>query len=162
MRKSILLPLFLLIVLSQFSCYLDLDTTDTQVSRSISEAKKDNFFIASYRAKNLDSSIFKIRQAWVEESWQWKANLFTKQKKLAGFRQLNFIIDDKGGRFKNHDYLINWSMVNKIYGGASSEGNIYSFEIDGPAIPDSLTVYIKFIKNDRTSTVIGQFSLMKQ
>jgi len=87
-------------------------------------------FIASYQAKNLDSSIFKIEQSWVEESWQWKANLFTKEKKLAGFRELNFIIDDKGGRIKNHDYLINWRMDNKIFGVASSQGNIYSFEID--------------------------------
>jgi hypothetical protein len=143
------------------SCNLDINTSDPQASTCILESKKDNLFISKYEAINVDSSIFKIKQAWAENTWTWEANLLTKQKKTNGLHQVNFIVDDECGKVKNNRYLSNWRMYNKIYGPVSSEGNIFSVDIGDSIIPDTLNVCIELIKNDRTLIPIGKFCLKK-
>ena len=162
MKYSILfiIPIAILVLTS---CNLDVNTSDPQESVSISQSKKNNLFISEYRLEAMDSSIFKIKEAWIEKTWQWSVNYGVKEKVKTGRYQLNLLLDSfTNTKFKNREYGLTWKMENPLNGYFRSSGNVYTLSIKGVILPDTLNISIEQIGEDLKTKKFAYFTIKKR
>ena len=150
-------------IFSLMSCNWDVNTSDSQESPNIFQSKKNKLFLSEYELKEMDTPIFKIKEAWMEKCWKWKLNYGFKEKEEIGCYQLNLLLDNfVNPNFKNNEYGIKWQMENNIHGYFGSSGNIYSLIVEQKILPDTFNIKVEQINEDRTTNIFGHFTVRKK
>lgn len=154
---------FLISMLFLISCNLDVDTTDPQASRNIFQSKKNKLFLSEYELDTMDNPIFRIKEAWIEKSWNWEINYGFKEKVETGGYQLNLLLDSFiDSKIKNNEYVLNWRMKNEFNGYFMSTGDVYTLFIKQDIPPDTFNIIIEQINHDRTSKLFEHFTVKKK
>jgi hypothetical protein len=102
---------------------MEVDTTDTMVSHSMSESKKDSFFISEYNVDSLSPKYFQIKEAWAENIWKYVIlNDKIVKKKLNDF-QLVMTLENNSLDIPDSTYILKWEMDTENEGvGEQCEG----------------------------------------
>lgn len=161
--KKIFRLLILTTIVIWTSCNIGLDTSNPQASSDITLSKKNNFFVSEYKLHNIDTSIFKIKEAWVEKCWKYKLNYGFKEKDQTGGYQLNLLLDNFNLMTINSgNYGTKWLMEDNLNGYFGESGNLFTLNTCLQTLPDTFKIIIQQIGNNNISTPFCHFSLIKK
>jgi hypothetical protein len=166
--KYLIRPMILVGIFIFSSCNLGIDTSNPQSSLNIFYSKKNNLFVSEYKMGKIDTSIFEIKEAWVEKCWMNKMNFVKTEKEETGGNQLNIVLDHfVNANFQDDNYLKKWVMRDKLHGYFSKNwfgknGNVYSLFYCLPKLPDTFNIIVEQKNEDGTRKPIGHFTILKK
>lgn len=106
--------ILILLSLSLLACNGEVNTTNPQMSFSISESKKSGLFKEEYKCIVTPDSIVQIGEAWIENLRFNKIERFMVTKEIGSSYQLIFEI--KGSKNKIEEQTIEWNETGEYAG----------------------------------------------
>jgi hypothetical protein len=166
MKSKIKNPKIIVIIYSAvflLACNFDVNTSDPQQSVNIAQSKGNNLFVSEYDLEDIDTSIFNIKEAWLEKSWRWETNFFNKKRLVTGGYQLNLLLDSfHNTNFSNENYNSEWMMKNNLNDGYFGIQYTYFLFLKKKIVPDTLRVLILKVNEDGRGEIFGHFTLKRK
>jgi len=146
-----------------FACNFDVNTSDPQQSINIAQSKENRLFVSAFDLMNTDTSIFKIKEAWIEKCWRWEADFWKKKHLVTGGYQFNILLDSfHNTTFNEGNYNLNWMMKNNPNDGYFGKQYTYFLFLKKEIVPDTLKVLILKVSENGRSEIFGNFTLKKK
>ena len=159
--KKVFTLLILTAIVGSISCNIDVDTSNPQASSNITLSKKNNFFVSEYKLENIDTSIFKIKEAWVEKCWKYKLNYGFKEKEQTGGYQLNLLLENFNlTTINSRSYGTKWLMEDNLNRYFGQSANLFTLNTCLQNLPDTFKIIIDQTGSN-TRTPFCHFTIIK-
>jgi hypothetical protein len=127
-----LISIFVLVVLA--SCNFDANTVDPQASESITNSKRDGFFIEEFTVDK-EKYCSAPGEAWVEYSWKNRLRYGKILKTTTFGRQLVLKIDPKKFDLDPYYYIETWELKDSIHNILGSSNGVYTIDLKNESKP---------------------------
>ena len=155
MKGSLLTLMFIMVFIG--SCNCEVNTTDGQVSKSISESKKNGFFVRQYLVDKRSTYQLNVEEAWIEKTWSNEIRKGQIVKVATDQCQLCFKIKQIPQLKFRTDFYSDWLMKNSknnTYVGVGIYSGMYNLFIDDCSSQNSISLDL-FIRRDTLKIKVG-------
>jgi hypothetical protein len=150
------------LILFGSSCRYDINTVDPQSSTSIAYSKRDGLYVCEFLAENGIRFDPSVEEAWVEHVWFNQLTIGKWAKRKTDEVQLSLKLRDfSDSNFKRDRYIVSWLMKdnkNKVLGRYNG---VYVLPLDKNQIPDSISISVCKLADNREATCVYKFTLKK-
>lgn len=132
---------FLIITLFINSCNSQVNTVDPQISKNISESKKNGFFMKKITVDSTSDRNIQVEEAWLEKTWFYEIHNGKVMKVAKAGSQLCFKLKQLPSNKYNINKLDKWLMeysVKETYVGISY--GLYELSFNDLNVPDIISL----------------------
>ena len=134
------------IVLLMVQC-VDVNTTDTQASSSISRSKQNGVYISS--AHKINPGVLDIVDSvWCEKLWKYDIVKGQTKKTPLNYTQIVLQLKKSQKLINFNNYLTDWKISEKHYGDLGSGNGVFSVLYSEKQKTDTFRFLVKGMNND--------------